>query len=76
MKGDGGEGEGEGGGKRAEKGRGRGRGKVARRLEREMRANRLQSAKMMKRVHRKEARQGHWACEGMGGGEGKGKGGR
>ncbi len=34
---------------------------------------RKNAEKVMKRVHRKEAAEGHWASEGMPGGKGKGK---
>ncbi|CAF9925109.1 hypothetical protein IMSHALPRED_006378 [Imshaugia aleurites] len=55
-----------GGGGEKGKGSGSGRRKVARRFEREMREDRKATEKIMKRVHGREASEGHWACDGMG----------
>lgn len=55
-------------------GRGRAKTVVARRFEKEFREHRRMSEKTMRMVHGKEAREGHWACEGMGGKGGRGRG--
>lgn len=39
--------------------------KVARKFHREMKEHRKETEKMMRNVHRKEAKAGHWAAEGM-----------